>query len=259
MSISAEITQLDRAIDSGTRRLLELQDGDGWWVGELESNGTMIAEHLFWLHVLGLRDGATDRKLANELLARRRDDGTWSNWWEGPPDLSTTIESYVALKMAGSDAGDETRAYIQREGGVAQARVFTKCFLALLDSWPWQEIPTVPVELVLLPPSAPLSVYSFGCWARQTVVPLSVVQALRPVRPSGVTLEEIGARHGASAPPHGPSSLRRRAIAAAERWVRERQEADGSWGGIQPPWVWSILMLAALGRDFDDPCLRRAV
>jgi squalene-hopene/tetraprenyl-beta-curcumene cyclase len=29
--------------------------------------------------------------------------------------------------------------------------------------------------------------------------------------------------------------------------VRERQEADGSWGGIQPPWVWSLVMLAALG------------
>ena len=77
----------------------------------------MIAEHLFWLHVLGLRDPATDRKLANELLARRRDDGTWSNWWEGPPDLSTTIESYVALKMAGVDAGDETRAYIRAKAG----------------------------------------------------------------------------------------------------------------------------------------------
>ena len=83
MSIVTELTALDRAIDAGTRRLLELQDADGWWVGELESNATMIAEHLFWLHALGLRDPATDRKLANELLARRHDDGTWSKWWEG--------------------------------------------------------------------------------------------------------------------------------------------------------------------------------
>jgi squalene-hopene/tetraprenyl-beta-curcumene cyclase len=259
MSVTTEVTTLDQTIDAGVARLLELQDAEGWWVGELESNATMVAEHLFWLHVLGLRDPATDRKLSNDLLARRRDDGTWSNWWEGPPDLSTTIESYVALKMAGVDSGDETRAYISREGGIPSARVFTKCFLALLDAWPWQAVPTVPVEMILLPPSAPLSVYNFGCWARQTVVPLSVVQALRPVRPAGVDLAEIGAQHGASSQPANPTSLRRRAIATAERWVRERQEADGSWGGIQPPWVWSILMLAALGRDFDDPCLRRAV
>jgi squalene-hopene/tetraprenyl-beta-curcumene cyclase len=259
MTVTAQPATLERTIDAGVARLLELQDAAGWWVGELESNATMVAEHLFWLHFLGLRDPDTDRRLANDILARRREDGTWSNWWDGPAELSTTIESYVALKMAGVDAGDATRAYIAREGEIAKARVFTKCFLALLDAWPWQEIPTVPVELVLAPPSAPLSVYSFACWARQTVVPLSVVQALRPARPAGVDLTEIGARHGESAQPRPPSKLRRRALATAEQWVRDRQEADGSWGGIQPPWVWSIVMLGALGRGFDDPALRRAI
>jgi squalene-hopene/tetraprenyl-beta-curcumene cyclase len=259
VTVTDELTSLDLALDRGTRCLLELQHPDGWWVGELESNATMIAQHLFWLHVLRLRDPETDRKLANELLARRRDDGTWSIWWEGPPDLSTTIEAYVALKMAGVDPGEKTRAYIVREGGVRRSRVFTKCFLALLGQWPWQRIPTVPVEIILLPPGAPFSVYNFACWARQTVVPLSVVQALRPIRPAGVDLREIGARPGETKPPRRVSGVRRRAVAAAERWVRDRQEADGSWGGIQPPWVWSILMLAALGHGFEDDTLRRAV
>ncbi len=259
MTVAAELTALDRAIEKGTRRLLELQHPAGFWVGELESNATMVAEHLFWLHFLGLRDPATDGKLAAELLARRREDGTWANWWEGPPDLSTTIEAYVALRMAGVDPGEPTRAYIRRQGGVARARVFTKCFLALLDQWPWQDIPTVPVEVILLPPASPFSIYTFACWARQTIVPLSVVQALRPCRPAGVDLGEIGARPGRSRPPRRPGPLRRRALAAAERWVRQRQEADGCWGGIQPPWVWSIIMLASLGYSFDDPQLRRAV
>ena len=259
MTLVQELTALDRAIESGTARLLELQHPDGWWVGELESNATMIAEHVFWLHVLGLRERGTDRKLANEILGRRRDDGTWAKWWEGPPDLSTTIEAYAALKMLGVDAGEETRDYIRREGGIRQSRVFTKCFLALLGQWPWQDIPTVPVELVLLPPSSPFSIYNFACWARQTVVPLSVMMALRPVRSGGVDLTEIGGRPGQTKPPPRPARLRRRALAAAEAWVRERQEADGSWGGIQPPWVWSILMLACLGHGFEDAHLRRAV
>jgi squalene-hopene/tetraprenyl-beta-curcumene cyclase len=219
----------------------------------------MIAQHLFWLHFLGLRDGDTDRKLANELLARRRDDGTWSNWFEGPADLSTTVEAYVAVKLAGADPGAATRDYIRSEGGVAASRVFTKCFLALLGHWPWQRIPTVPVEIVLLPPRSPFSIYTFACWARQTVVPLAAVQALRPVRPATVDLREIGARAGLTQPPRRPSALRRRALAAAEVWVRERQEADGGWGGIQPPWVWSMIMLASLGHGFEDAQLRRAV
>ncbi len=259
ITVVQELTALDRAIEAGTARLLELQHPEGWWVGELESNATMIAEHLFWLHVLGLRDPETDRKLANELLARRRDDGTWSNWFEGPADLSTTIEAYVALRMAGVDPGGASLDYIRRAGGVRASRVFTKCFLALLGEWPWQEVPAVPIEIVLLPPRSPFSIYTFACWARQTIVALAAVQALRPVRPSGVDLREIGARPGLTRPPRRPGPLRRRALRAAERWVRERQEADGGWGGIQPPWVWSIVMLAALGYGLEDEQLRRAV
>jgi squalene-hopene/tetraprenyl-beta-curcumene cyclase len=252
-------TALDRAVERATERLLELQHPDGWWVGELESNATMIAQHLFWHHFLGLRTPDLDRKIANELLARQRDDGTWAIWFEGPPDLSTTIEAYAALKLAGADAGARTRDYIRGEGGASRARVFTKCFLALLGHWPWQWIARMPPEVILLPPDGPFSVYNFSCWARQTVVPLSVVQALRPVRPAQIDLREIGARPGQTKPPPRPGPIRRVAFATAERWVRDRQEADGSWGGIQPPWVWSIIMLAALGYGFEDETLRAAV
>jgi squalene-hopene/tetraprenyl-beta-curcumene cyclase len=259
MSAVQELTALDRAVDAGVERLLSLQHPDGWWVGELESNATMIAQHLIWLHVLGLRDPETDRKLANELLARRRDDGTWSLWFEGPPDLSTSIEAYVALKMAGVDPGASSRDYIRGAGGIPASRVFTKCFLALLGHWPWQRIATVPVELIMLSPRWPFSVYNFACWARQTIVPLSAVQAIRPVRHANVELREIGARPGETRPAPRPGRHRRSALDRAERWVRDRQEADGSWGGIQPPWVWSILMLAARGYGFEDETLRRAV
>jgi squalene-hopene/tetraprenyl-beta-curcumene cyclase len=259
MTVVETRTSLDRALDAGTTRLLELQHEGGWWVGELESNATMIAQHLFWHHMLGLRTPELDRKITNELRARQNEDGTWSIWHGGPGDLSTTIEAYTALKLAGVDPGPMARGFIVREGGVQRSRIFTKCFLALLGHWPWQRIATMPVEAILLPPSAPFSIYDFSCWARQTVVPLSAVQALRPVRRTAIDLREIGARPGETRAPGRPSALRRRALAEAERWVRDRQEADGSWGGIQPPWVWSIVMLAALGHGFEDETFRRAV
>src|SRR5213596_525221 len=252
-------TTLDGAVERATERLLELQHPDGWWVGELESNATMIAQHLFWHHFLGLRTPELDRKIANELLGRQRGDGTWAIWFEGPADLSTTVEAYAALKLAGVEPGPRARDYIRAEGGVARARVFTKCFLALLGHWPWQWVARMPPEVILLPPDGPFSVYNFSCWARQTVVPLSVVQALRPMRAAHIDLREIGARAGKTKPPPRPGPIRRVAFATAERWVRDRQEADGSWGGIQPPWVWSIVMLAALGHGFEDDTLRRAV
>ena len=259
MSATGELTRIDAAIERGTRRLLELQRPDGIWVGELESNVTMTAQHLFWNHFLGLRTADVDRRIANELMARMRDDGTWSIWFAGPPDLSTSIEAYVACRMAGVDPGPKALAYIQREGGIPKARLFTKCFLALIGQWPWQRMVPIPPELVLLPPSAPFSIYNFACWARQTFVALAVAQSQRPVRHADVDLRAIGARPGRTRPARRPNPLRRHALQVAEQWIRDRQEADGSWGGIQPPWVWGIIALSALGRGPEDETFRRAV
>jgi len=204
---TTDLTRLDEAIDRGTRRLLELQRPDGIWVGELESNVTMTAQHLFWNHFLGLRTPELDRGIANELTARMREDGTWSIWFEGPPDLSTSIEAYVALRMCGVDPGPRAREYIRREGGIPKSRLFTKCFLALIGQWPWQRMVPIPPELVLLPPSSPFSIYDFACWARQTFVALSVVQSLRPVRHADVDLRDIGAIPGRTRPPRRPGPV----------------------------------------------------
>src|SRR5262249_19630231 len=227
MTVTQELNALDTGVEGAAERLLSLQHPDGWWKGELESNATMIAEHLFLLHFLGLRDPETDRLLANELLARRRADGTWSIWFEGPPDLSVTVEAYAAVKLAGVDAGDETQRYICRAGGIPKTRIFTRAFLALIGQWPWRRLAHVPVELILLPAQGPLSVYDFACWARQTMVALSVVEALRPVRPSPIDLSEIGGGRARPGPPARPPPPRRPARAGrARRWCG-RSGGDG--------------------------------
>ena len=167
---------------------------------------------------------------------------------------------------------------VRDAGGVEATRVFTRMWLALLSLWSWENVPVLPPEQILLPPRAPLSIYSFGCWARQTIVALSIASALRPAAsvPFGIDELRTGAEterrssrgHASSrssiaactATSGGPAqALRRRALKAAERWVVERQEADGSWGGIQPPWVWSIVALHALGYPLDHPVIEKAL
>ena len=56
----------------------------------------------------------------------------------------------------------------------------------------------------------------------------------------------------------GGPSLGNRTRRAAE-WILARQEADGGWGGIQPPWVYSILALHLLGYPMEHPAMAAAV
>ena len=84
---------LDDVIERGTGRLLELQRPGGWWAGELESNVTITAEHLFFLEFLRLRDEETTAGVRAELLARQRSDGLWSIYEGGDADLNATVEA----------------------------------------------------------------------------------------------------------------------------------------------------------------------
>src|SRR5260370_15232277 len=99
--------QLKQALDGAVRWLLERQDSEGWWCGELETNVTMTAEHVLLLRFLDLsleriRDGAI-----RHILNNHRDDGAWALYFVGPADLSPTIEAYVALKVLRVDPGSD--------------------------------------------------------------------------------------------------------------------------------------------------------
>ena len=276
------------ALSAARERLLAMQTPDGWWKSELETNVTMDAEDLMLRHFLGLLDPAQASATAHWIRHNQRSDGTWATFFGGPPDLSTTVEAYVALRLAGeaADAAHMERAagWVRAHGGIAGTRVFTRIWLAMVGQWDWESLPVLPPEIMLLGPRVPLNIYDFACWARQTVVALSVVMAFRPQHPLPFGLDELQApsrqatRHSWRTRPGWfegldrllhryerlpawfwpRTALRRVALAKAERWILQRQEADGLWGGIQPPVVYSIIALHLLGYPSDHPVLRAA-
>jgi squalene-hopene/tetraprenyl-beta-curcumene cyclase len=290
-----------QSLELATRHLTGLQDARGWWQGELETNVTMDAEDLLLREFLGIRTAEETAAAARWIASKQRADGTWANSHDGPADLSTTVEAYVALRLAGHqpDAAHMARAaeWIRAAGGIEATRVFTRIWLALFGEWPWAELPVMPPELIYLPAWFPLNVYDWACWARQTIVPLTVVCSLRPVRRLPFSLPELraaqpGAAGGHTArdgqqPGRSPRdpwraafrgldralrgyerSLRPLAPAAAVRsaalrrcadWIIARQEQDGCWGGIQPPWVYSLIALHLLGYGLDHPVIRRGL
>ena len=271
-------TEAAAALKAAADHLLSLQDGAGWWKGELETNVTMDAEDLLLRQFLGIRRAEETAEAAVWIRSQQRADGTWANFFDGPADLSTTIEAYTALRMAG-DAKDAdhmraARAFILDSGGIEASRVFTRIWLALFGEWQWSDLPVMPPELIYLPKWFPLNVYDWACWARQTVVPLTIVNALRPVRDLGFDLRELKTgRHVPTRRGFFPMldralhvyerrplrSVRDAALRRAADWIIARQEADGSWGGIQPPWVYSLIALNLLGYDVDHPVMRKGI
>ena len=268
------------ALELARERLLALQADDGFWHAELQTNVTMDAEDMLLREFLGVRRAEETERSAAWIRSQQRDDGTWTNFYGGPGDLSTTIEAYWALRLAGDAPEDEHMArageWIRANGGIARARVFTHLWLALFGLWSWDRVPALPPEVILLPPWVPLNVYDFACWARQTIVALSLVKAHRPARPLPFDLSELDAG-GADARAERPRALRvldsvtrfyerhpirplrRLAVARAERWIVDRQEADGSWGGIQPPWVYSLIALCLQGYPLDHAVMQRGI
>jgi squalene-hopene/tetraprenyl-beta-curcumene cyclase len=281
----------DQALIRARDHLLRLQDPSGWWKGELETNVTMDAEDLMLRHFLGILDPSGAREAARWIAANQREDGTWGTFHGSPPDLSTTIEAYVGLRLAGADPDEPhvemAAAWVRNHGGIPASRVFTRIWLALLGRWDWEDLPVVPPEIMFLPKQAPLNIYDFACWARQTVVALTVVMSYRPARQLAFDLDELMPPAGSKVATKRSSvrtragqfelldralhayerlpdwvrprrSLRRAALARAERWILDRQEADGLWGGIQPPVVYSIIALHLLGYPLDHTVMRSA-
>ncbi|MFO0754587.1 MAG: squalene--hopene cyclase [Thermodesulfovibrionales bacterium] len=267
------------------------QHRDGYWWYELESNVTITAEYLMLLHLLGQEDGGRDAKLANHLLQEQRPDGTWPIHWGGKGDLSTSIEAYFALKLSGRSPEEPSmrraRNFILDQGGVEASRVFTRIFLALFGEFDWRAIPSIPVEINLLPPWFPLTIYDFSSWARSTIVPLSLLLDLKPVRPLPL---EKGVRELYREPHRVPPlttqkmspfswkrffilldrvvkaveerplrPLREKAREATEKWILEHQEPTGDWGGIQPAMVNSVLALVARGYDLSHDAVERGL
>ncbi|HWE09099.1 MAG TPA: squalene--hopene cyclase [Solirubrobacteraceae bacterium] len=284
MSGAIEQTRTEAVLARARDRLLALQQDAGWWKAELETNVTMDAEDMLLREFLGVREAGATGRSAAWIRSRQRADGSWSNFEGGPGDVSTTIEAYVALRLAGdpADAAHMRTAaeFVRDGGGIERARVFTHVWLAMFGLWSWEQVPTLPPEMIVLPPWFPLNVYDFACWARQTIVALAVVLTYRPRRSLPFTVEEL---HGPEpwSPPR-PSSLRGRGLVAldrllrvygrrpwrmlresalsrAERWIVDRQEADGGWGGIQPPWVYSLIALHLRGYPLEHPVIKRGL
>lgn len=283
-----DLAKVQTAKDNAIQALFDRQDkAEGWWKGELETNVSIEATDLFMREFLYINTPEITAKTANWIRSQRGDDGTWANFYQGIPELSTTTEAYIALRLAGDSPDSKemrtTREFILDSGGLEYTRVFTRIWMAFFGEWDYKNLPTLAPEMMYLPRWFPFNIYNFACWARQAIVPLLILGTMRPVRPVlKFNLDEL--KTGKTPPERqnknffsnegvllgldklagqmtkfSPKFIRNPAIKKAERWILDRQEEDGCWGGIQPPLLYSILALSTLKYETDHPVIKKAI
>jgi squalene-hopene/tetraprenyl-beta-curcumene cyclase len=288
--VSAQInTELQERVQDAIRRaqqhLLRQQNLDGYWWAELEANVTITAEYIMLHRILGTERERRIAQARRYLLREQRPHGGWELFWRDGGELSTTIEAYFALKLAGepvdSEAMMRARRFVLDRGGVTKARVFTKIHLALFGAYPWKHIPALPAWFMLLPQWFPFNIYEMASWARSSTVPLLIVSDRKSVFECDVKAEELFVDHDMRlenrdgsfagslflfadrvlklADRLGFVPLRQKAIDAAERWILERQEPSGDWAGIIPAMLNSLLALKVLGYSNNHPCVKRGI
>lgn len=284
MSTSERVVQdsLAHSVESARKHLLGLQHQKGYWWANLLSNVCMEAEYVMLLHILGRRMPDREDQLKKYILSQQNTNGSWSIFHGNSGDLNATIEAYQALKLLHQDPASEAmqsaRKFVSDNGGIEKSRVFTRFWLAMLGQYDWEDLPILPPELIFLPNISPISIWDFASWARPTVVALSILMSYRPVFPvgEGETVDDlergVKPKRDSSDPwnklfyiaddllhryHHSDRKLGRSlAIEKAFKWLVDRQEEDGTWGGIQPPWFYALIVFQVMERT-GHPSFKR--
>jgi squalene-hopene/tetraprenyl-beta-curcumene cyclase len=298
LAFTEEQRLTSQALDVGSlgraaRALVECQQRDGHWIFELEADATIPSEYVLLRHYRGEPiDKVVEGKIANYLRRIQGQHGGWALYHQGDFDMSASVKAYFALKMIGDSPEAphmrRAREAILARGGAARSNVFTRVLLSLYGILSWRSVPEMPVEITLLPHWFPFHLSKVSYWARTVLVPLLVLQALRPTakNPLGVRIDELFVEPPRSVGPAAkaphqrwvwfalfrgidlllrhavrlfPKRLRRRAVDQAVIFVTERLNGEDGLGAIFPAMANAVMMFDVLGNKTNAAIARSSV
>ena len=163
-----------------------------------------------------------------------------------------------------------------------------RVLLSLFGVLSWRSVPEMPVEITLLPRWFPFHLSKVSYWARTVLVPLLVVQALRPRAQNslGIGIDELFVEPPSSIGPAAkaphqswiwfalfrgidailrpavklfPRSLRQRAIDRAVDFVTERLNGEDGLGAIFPAMANATMMFDVLGDKANAAVARGSI
>jgi squalene-hopene/tetraprenyl-beta-curcumene cyclase len=276
---------LHASIERAAEALGKRQNADGHWRFELEADATIPAEYILLEHYLDRIDPALEGRIGVYLRSIQGEHGGWPLFHGGKFDLSASVKAYFALKALG-DSPDaphmaRARAAILDAGGAERTNVFTRIQLALFGQVPWRAVPTMPVEIMLLPEWFFFHLSKISYWSRTVIVPLLVLMARRPraINPHGIHIRELFTRPPETIrdyirgpyrsywgyafkaldltlkvlSPHFPRRSHARATRLAVEFVTDRLNGEDGLGAIYPAMANSVMMFASLGYEPANP------
>ncbi|MGI0481285.1 squalene--hopene cyclase [Geminocystis sp. CENA526] len=279
----------ETAIKKAQDYLFSLQQDDGHWCAYLESNVTITAEAVLLYKIWGIDNQKPLHKIEHYLRSKQCSHGGWELYYGDGGDLSTSVEAYMALRLLGVSVDDgaleRAKKFILSKGGISKSRIFTKFHLALIGCYDWRGVPSIPPWIMLLPNNPFFTIYEMSSWARSSTVPLLIVFDRKPVfaiEPR-IKLNELYSegienviyempRNGDWTDIFGQLDnlfklaedwnlvpFKDESIRVAEKWIIEREEITGDWGGIIPAMLNSLLAFKALRYHVNDPMVARGL
>ena len=284
--------QLDECILRSQKYLLDAQYKEGYWSSELLVDPLTICDYILFTHWSGNIDPELEENAAKHLLKEQHTDGGWGQYNGAPSDINLSVKAYHILKIAGMSERDprmvRARATILRMGGIPKTNTYTKFYLALVGQFPWKYLPSIPVELLLLPNWFIFNIYELSAWTRAMVVSMSIVNHYQPTRnlPPEHQITELypyGTHKSDFSLPRDKKllswrnffllanrflkfydslswkPLRKRALKKAEKWIVDRiGEGSDGLGAIFPSMCNTLMALESLGYSRSHPLYAKA-
>ena len=285
---------LEAAIQRSQDYLLSEQKPEGYWVGELLVDVTLVADMVVFYHWWGKVDAEFERTSINHIFGKQLADGGWNIYPNGPAEVNATIKAYLALKLAGVPVNEprmlQARAMVNALGGVPRMNTFSKLYLALIGLVGWNHVPTIPCEVLLIGKWFHVNFWEMSNWSRAMLIPLAIINHFRPTRKlsKDIHLDELYPQgkfelDEALRPRYFDFSVRNaflwldrlhkvaeavarsglhpfrpRALKRAEAWMLERFEGSDGLAAIFPAMLNALIALIALGYPDDHPQVVRA-
>ena len=237
-----------KARNMAVDKLLEHQNPDGSFSGNVDFNAWADAAYLILLHELGVEEDVEDLK--KDLLCRMKEDGSWgalSDGSQSEPDYKSTVIAYTALDRYGENM-EKTKRWLKSYSGSVWLDPYTEMMirekgekfffppavLAYIPSWIGKALgylhmkfPKVFFWSYFLFPSA---------WTRNAFPQLQIVGTRKNGRGIGI--------------------MTKKALDILVKRILDTQLRNGSWFDTILPTIGALYALHLSGYGNDEECMQ---